>query len=138
VTLCEAYMGIELHFDLWNYFFCARLQQGSDMEEAVLGSVDIFLRSGPRVDPYFHLLVSNPPVEWRNVWFFLRNDTDASLPMFMGSRPNPQPKWGYGVAQNELHRLLPLHEVVQRVIRGGLTGADLLQTFISCRNQPLC
>jgi hypothetical protein len=57
--------------------------------------------------------------------------------MFMGSRPNPQPKWGYGVAQNELHRLLPLREVVQWVIRGGFTGADLLQTFISCRNQPL-
>jgi hypothetical protein len=25
VTLCEAYMGIEPHFDLWNYFFCAQL-----------------------------------------------------------------------------------------------------------------
>jgi hypothetical protein len=25
VTLCEAYMGIEPHFNLWNYFFCARL-----------------------------------------------------------------------------------------------------------------
>jgi hypothetical protein len=23
VTLCEAYMGIEPHFDLWNYFFCS-------------------------------------------------------------------------------------------------------------------
>jgi hypothetical protein len=23
VTLCEAYMGIEPHFNLWNYFFCA-------------------------------------------------------------------------------------------------------------------
>jgi hypothetical protein len=22
VTLCEAYMGIEPHFDLWNYLFC--------------------------------------------------------------------------------------------------------------------
>jgi hypothetical protein len=21
VTLCEAYMGIELHFNMWNYFF---------------------------------------------------------------------------------------------------------------------
>jgi hypothetical protein len=21
VTLCEAYMGIDPHFDLWNYFF---------------------------------------------------------------------------------------------------------------------
>jgi hypothetical protein len=25
VTVCEAYMGFEPHFDLWNYFFCARL-----------------------------------------------------------------------------------------------------------------
>jgi hypothetical protein len=22
VTLCEAYLGIDLEFDLWNYFFC--------------------------------------------------------------------------------------------------------------------
>jgi hypothetical protein len=26
VTLCEAYMAIEPHFDLWNYFFRDRLQ----------------------------------------------------------------------------------------------------------------
>jgi hypothetical protein len=25
VTLCEAYMEIEPHFNLWNYFFRARL-----------------------------------------------------------------------------------------------------------------
>jgi hypothetical protein len=43
VTLCEAYMGIEPHFDVWNYFFLARLQQGSDAEAAVLDSVVIFV-----------------------------------------------------------------------------------------------
>jgi hypothetical protein len=26
MTLCEAYMGIEPHFNLWNYFFHAQLQ----------------------------------------------------------------------------------------------------------------
>jgi hypothetical protein len=26
MTLCEANMGIEPHFNLWNYFFRARLQ----------------------------------------------------------------------------------------------------------------
>jgi hypothetical protein len=64
VTLCEAYMGIEPHFDLWNYFFHAWLQQSSDTEVAVLGSVDIFLRSGPGVDPYFYLLMFGPSVQW--------------------------------------------------------------------------
>jgi hypothetical protein len=42
VTLCEA-MGIEPHFNLWNYFFRASLWQGSDVALAVLGSVDLFV-----------------------------------------------------------------------------------------------
>jgi hypothetical protein len=42
VTLCEDYMGIEPHFNLWNYLFCARLQQGSGAETTTLGNVDIF------------------------------------------------------------------------------------------------
>jgi hypothetical protein len=37
MTLCEAYMGIEPHFDLWNYFFHAQLQQGSDAQVKVFG-----------------------------------------------------------------------------------------------------
>jgi hypothetical protein len=90
VTLCETYMGIEPHFNLWNYLFHARLQQGSGVEATVLGSVDIFIRNRHGVDPYFHLPMPGSSDGWRKVWFFLRNDTDASLPMFMGSCPIPQ------------------------------------------------
>jgi hypothetical protein len=43
VTLCGAYMGIEPLFDLSSYFFCAQLWQGSDVEVALWGSVDIFV-----------------------------------------------------------------------------------------------
>jgi hypothetical protein len=53
-------MGIESHFNLWNYFFHTRLQQGSGAEAVALGSVDIFVRSRRKVDPYFHLLASGP------------------------------------------------------------------------------
>jgi hypothetical protein len=28
VTLCEAYIGIEPHFNLWKYFFHTRLKTG--------------------------------------------------------------------------------------------------------------
>jgi hypothetical protein len=137
VTLCEAYMGIEPHFNLWNSIFHARLQQGLDAEASVLDSVDIFVRSRPRVDPYFHLLMSNPPNGWQKLWFFLRNDVDAPLPMFMESRPIPQPKWGYGVAQKHIRRLQSLCDVIQQLLRVGLTDTDLLQNFVSRRVQPL-
>jgi hypothetical protein len=43
VTLCEAYIRIEPHFDLWNCFFRVQLQLGSDAKVAVLGSVDLFV-----------------------------------------------------------------------------------------------
>jgi hypothetical protein len=45
VTLCEAYMGIEPHFDLCNYFFRAWLRPGSDTEAAVWCLVQVWSRS---------------------------------------------------------------------------------------------
>jgi hypothetical protein len=98
VTLCKAYMGIESHFDLWNYFYHAKLRQGSDVEPAVLGSVDHFIQSGSEIDANFYLLMSDPLVGWWKVWSFLGNDVDAPLPLVTGRRCIPQPKWGYGVA----------------------------------------
>jgi hypothetical protein len=137
MTLCEAYMGIEPHFKPWNYFFHICLQQVSGAKVAALGSVDIFIRSVHGVDPYFHLLTSSSPDEWQKGWFFLKNDTDAPLPMFTGSRPIPQPNWGYNVAQKDLRRLQLLQEVVQKLLQGGLTGVEILWTFFSHREQPL-
>jgi hypothetical protein len=37
VTLCEAYMGIDHDFELWNQFFHAWRPQDSDMKLAILG-----------------------------------------------------------------------------------------------------
>jgi hypothetical protein len=65
VTLCEAFIGIEPHFNLWSYFFWARLRQGSDTEVAALGSVDILVYSRLEVDPYFSIPLPDPPVRWR-------------------------------------------------------------------------
>jgi hypothetical protein len=63
MTLCEAYIGIEPYFNMWNYIFHARLRQGLGTEVMTLGSVDIFIRFGCGVDPYFHLPMSGSS-EW--------------------------------------------------------------------------
>jgi hypothetical protein len=94
VALCEAYMGIEPHFDLWNYFIHAWLRQGSDTETTALGSVDFFVQSGSRIDPYFCLPMFDPPVRWQKVWFFLRNNTDMPLPMVKAVAPSLNPNGG--------------------------------------------
>jgi hypothetical protein len=107
-------MGIEPHFHLWNYF-CIWLLPGSSAEAAVLGGVDIYVKSRHGVDPYFDLPMSESTDGWQNVWFFLRNDTDVPLPVFTGSHLVPQPNWGYRVARRDLHRVQPLHEVIQQL-----------------------
>jgi hypothetical protein len=57
-------MGIEPHFNLGNYFFRIWLQQGSGMEVAVWGCVDISIQFRQGIDPYFCLSMSNPLVRW--------------------------------------------------------------------------
>jgi hypothetical protein len=116
VTLCEAYMGIEPHFNLWKYYFHARLQQGSGVKVMALGSVDIFIRSSHGADLYFHHPTSDPPDGWWKVWFFLRNNTNTPLLMFVGSHPIPQPNWEYNVAQRDIHKIQPLREVIQQLL----------------------
>jgi hypothetical protein len=46
VTLCEAYMGTEPHFNLWNYFFHVWLRSDSDTEAVVWGYGDIYVSTG--------------------------------------------------------------------------------------------
>jgi hypothetical protein len=57
-------MGIEPHFNPWNYFFHTRLLQGSSAEAVVLSAVDLYVRSGYNVDPYFCLPMSEPSTGW--------------------------------------------------------------------------
>jgi hypothetical protein len=79
ITLCEAYYGIEPHFNLWNYFFRIWLQSDLDAKVVILGCVEVHVWPRQGADLYFLLLVSNPPVGWQRGWFFLRNDAPALL-----------------------------------------------------------
>jgi hypothetical protein len=67
VTLCEAHIRIEPHFTLWDHFFRAWFLQGLGTEVAILGGVDIHIRSGHGVNPYFHLPMSRSLNGWQRV-----------------------------------------------------------------------
>jgi hypothetical protein len=71
-------------------------------------------------------------------WFLLKNETDALLPAFMGSRPIPHSNCEYGAAWTDLPRLPPLLEIVRGLLQKGLTGKEIMWTFLNRGVQPLC
>jgi hypothetical protein len=137
VTLCQAYMGIDPYFDLWNNLFRVRLLQGSGVKVAISGDPDVYVKSEDGVDNYFHLRMSDSSDGWQKVWFFLRNGAAAPLPAFMGNHPLPQRNLGYRVAKRDLRKLQSLREVIQQLRQEGLTSMNLLQTSFSHQVQPL-
>jgi hypothetical protein len=106
-------------------------------EAAVWGCVDVYIWTGGEVDPYFQLLMSDPPTRWRRQWFFLKNDIDTSLLAVTGRRSAAQANGGYKVAKKDIHKLWPMLDVLKSLLRDGLLGADIFRTFLSHRLQPL-
>ena len=54
ITMCEGYLGIESHFELWRYFFAISLHKKKDRGREILllmGCVGIHLR-GQRAAEY--------------------------------------------------------------------------------------
>jgi hypothetical protein len=85
VTLCEAYLGFDPNFDLWNYFFRVRRPQDPEAELMIFRGAVIHVKMGNVVDPYPEISMPRSMKGWRKKWFYLRNDAPAPLPMFTSS-----------------------------------------------------
>jgi hypothetical protein len=67
------------------------------MEAVDLRGVVINVMSGHGVDPFFGLHMLEFVNEWQKMWFFLRNDVVAPLPVFTGNCTTPPPPNQLGV-----------------------------------------
>jgi hypothetical protein len=66
--------------------------------------VVIHIKSRHGVDPYFDIPMPKSMNTRQKMWFFMRNATAATLPVFMGNCHVPQPKWGYRMAKKGLRK----------------------------------
>jgi hypothetical protein len=64
VTLCEAYLGIDHKFDLWNYFFRVRHSQDPKAELALSGGAVIHVKFGHGVDSYLEVPMPESMKGW--------------------------------------------------------------------------
>lgn len=82
VALCERYLGIDPHFDLFTYFFTAALVKprcGTPPSPWVFCSIQM---EETRVLEYPCVKLSTSNKEWHRGWFYLKNRDDGRLPEF--------------------------------------------------------
>jgi hypothetical protein len=112
ITLCEAYMGIEPHFNLWNYFFRVWLRPDSDVEAMVWGCTNIYVRTGQGST---HTSASRYPIQRSgdgkngSSW----GTTPACRSLWLRvSAPPSSPVEGYRVARKDIHKLQPVRHIL--------------------------
>ena len=78
VHLCEAFLGIEPHFDLFKYFFHLK-PHPNESKVDVVGGAGLQFRQG-RKPKYIPYELSDKVIDWKSVWFYIRN-LYSSLPL---------------------------------------------------------
>ena len=97
--MCEGYLGIKPHFELWRYFFSISLIKKKERGQETLvtmGCMGIHLR-GQRADEYMPCQLSRSNKGWHSHWFYLKNDPTTSLPVFSERLVEMvPPSWSWG------------------------------------------
>ena len=86
VTLCDGFLGISPHFDLWWYFFVVTLLKKREKKWELsmpMGCVGISLRNN-QVNEYPSMRLSTSNKGWHSHWFYIKDNTAAPLPAFIG------------------------------------------------------
>lgn len=87
IHMCEAYLGIPPHFQLWRYFF----QVKKTGKAKVLGNVGFYLRPGLK-SSYIDMELLDNTTGWKSDWFYIGNQK-PELPKHTGFGPTKVPEW---------------------------------------------
>ena len=107
VAVCEGYLGIEAHWDLWIRLFRGELYiknvRGQPKRFARAGGLMLHLRPSQK-NLYIPNRMTTNNAGWTRVWFYLRNFGNR-LPVFTNKvlRERPE-KWDWGYRP---HRIRP-------------------------------
>jgi hypothetical protein len=139
--VCEGYLGIPPHWNLWLHLF----KEEHFTKATGSGGLRKMVRAGgctlqvrqERSSLYIPTQLTSSNRGWQEGWFYLRND-NIRLPPYTGrivtERP---PKWRWGVPGAEQPRLQALLDALKRLRDGGLTAAGVVAAFHRWRVLPL-
>jgi hypothetical protein len=140
-AVCEGYLGIAPHWDLWTHLFSAELFASSMGERrvrmAVRASGCILQLRQARMQQYIPAILASSNKGWQCRWFYLRND-DRRLPSFSQRVVTAASEnWLYGAPLERQKNLQPLLKALEELRERGLTAAGVVAAIHRRRVLPL-
>ena len=90
VHLCEGFLGIEPHFELFRFLFHLKPQQDSYKLD-VVGGAGLHLTQG-KEKVYIPYKLSSKVIEWKPKWLYIENQWET-LPAITPGPPIRRPEW---------------------------------------------
>jgi hypothetical protein len=140
-AVCEAFLGIDPHWDLWTHLFSTEPFASTTGEKRVCmavraGGCILQLRQA-RAQQYIPAILMSSNKGWQRRWFYLRND-DGRLPSFSQRVVTAAgSNWRDGAPCERQKNLQPLLEALQELRDGGLTAAGVVAAIHRQRVLPL-
>jgi hypothetical protein len=141
VAVCEGFLGIDPHWDLWTHLFCVEFFAAStDVKKVHMavraGGCTLQLRSG-RAQQYILASLVSSNKGWQNRWFYLRNDDGVLPPFSQRVVTAAGANWCWGATRENQEKLQPILHALQKLQAEGLTAMGVVATIHRRRVLPL-
>jgi hypothetical protein len=141
VAVCEGYLGIAPHWDLWTHLFFAELFASPTGERkvhaAVRASGCILQLRQSRASLYISTTLASSNKGWQRRWFYLRNDGELLPPFSQRVVTVAADAWCHGTPHERQKNLKPLLKALEVLRKGGLTAAGVIAAIHRRRVLPL-
>jgi hypothetical protein len=134
IHFCEAFLGIEPHWDLFRFLFRVK-PQPTTKKLAVVGGAGIQLRQQAGEKYLAYRFPSNLP-GWKNLWFYIENHAPP-LPTKSSKPPVVRGEWNLEPSGMEMIQVKELLEAIDALKKEGVTGASVMFSFYKRRVQPI-
>ena len=132
VHLCEAFLGIKPHFELFRFLFHLKPQLDSYILDVVGGAGLQLRQRKDRV--YIPYSLSNKVIEWKHKWFYIKNQWEC-FPMIIPGPPIQWPEWNMKpVDESQVPELL---EQIVILRQNNLTREVIMFNWMRRRIQSL-
>ena len=125
INLCEAYLGIDAHFNLFRYFFCLKPFSGSGAPK-VVGCVYLVLWDG-MASECITVPLNSSMKGWNARWFYTKN-WEPSISAEIDQLAVPNANWTARPSSEEMNQVEELLSILKQT---NVDGVGITLNFIS-------